>query len=179
MMLALLSIICVGGVTSHHILFVHTTGTKSHSIQMAPLAEELLARGHQVTGIFFNSLKLKHENYTEMVVPFDMDNIMKESSKLLMEKGGTNAYNPRLWLWAWQMWGDLLENSTRGVFENQGVNHLLESHQTVDVVITFMYSGSFFAEYFDCPIIQFSPAGPVPWLMQGTGNVFNPSTQLS
>ena len=145
---------------------------------MAPLVEELLARGHLVTGIFFNSLKLKHKNYTKIVTPFDMDidNIIKESSKLLMEKGGTNADNPRLWLWAWQMWGDLLENSTRGVFENQDVNNLLESHQTVDVVITFMYSGSFFAEYFDCPIIQFAPAGLVPWLMEGTGNVMNSAT---
>jgi len=44
-------------------------------------------------------------------------------------------------------------------------------------VITFMHSGAFFAEYFDCPIIQFSPAGPISFLMPGTGNVMNPSVQ--
>ena len=58
-----------------------------------------------------------------------------------MEKGGTNAFNPGIWLFAWQMWGDVLENATQGVFDEEGVNDLLESHQTVDVVITFMYSG--------------------------------------
>ena len=53
---------------THHVLFVHTLGSKSHLIQMAPLVQELAERGHQVTGIFFNTLKIEHENYKEIVV---------------------------------------------------------------------------------------------------------------
>eukprot|EP00092_Neocalanus_flemingeri_P008275 GFUD01008921.1.p1 GENE.GFUD01008921.1~~GFUD01008921.1.p1 ORF type:complete len:518 (+),score=101.98 GFUD01008921.1:234-1556(+) len=106
-----------------------------------------------------------------------MDGMMKDASKMLMEKGGTNSFNPKLWYWAYQMWGDMLESVYKGVLDKEEVIKLLESQTTVDVVITFMHSGAFFAEYFDCPIIQFSPAGPVSFLMRGTGNVMNPSVQ--
>jgi len=169
--------LCVGFTTSHHVLFVHTLGTKSHLIQMAPLVQELAERGHQVTGIFFNSIKYRHENYTEIVSKYNLDIVMKEASKMIMEKGGTNPLNPKLWLWSWNMWGEMMRNSTTAMFEEEGVATLLESKHRVDVVITFMHTGAFFAEYFDCPIIQFSPAGPFPSLLQGTGNVINLSIQ--
>merc|ERR1712222_228039 len=45
---------------AHHVLFVHSFGTKSHLILMKPLIEELLAKDHQVTSIFFNSIKINH-----------------------------------------------------------------------------------------------------------------------
>merc|ERR1712215_79502 len=102
---------------------------------------------------------------------------MKDASKILMEKGGTNSFNPKLLYWAYQMWGQLIQNVTEGGFAEEGVKNLLDSNTKVDVVITVLHSGAFFAEYFDCPIIQFSPAGPVPFQMVGTGNIMNPSIQ--
>ena len=48
---------------------------------MKPLAEELLNRGHKVSSIFFKSIGLKHENYTEMVFPSQFDAVMDEYSK--------------------------------------------------------------------------------------------------
>jgi len=173
----LLLALCIGSATSHHVLFVHTLGTKSHLIQMAPLVQELAERGHQVTGIFFNTLKIEHENYKEIVVPYDLDFIMKEASKILMEKGGTSIFNPKMWVWSWNMWGEMMRNSSKIMFAEDGVTELLKSKPQVDVVVTFMHSGAFFAEYFDCPIIQFSPAGPFPSLLHGTGNIINRSVQ--
>ena len=44
-------------------------GTTSHLITMKPIVEELLRRNHSVTSIFFQSIDISHENYTEIVLP--------------------------------------------------------------------------------------------------------------
>jgi len=152
-------------------------GTRSHLIQMGALVEELLGRGHQVTTIIFGGLNMESENYTEIVLTHDFKSLVKEHSKMLMEKGGTGLFNPKIWLWSYQMRGELWETVTQACLQEEKVKQLLNSKTTVDVVITVLHSGAFFAEYFDCPIIQFSPAGPVPFQMLGTGNVMNPSIQ--
>ena len=54
---------------SYDILFVHNMGTRSHLITMKPIVEELLRRNHSVTSIFFQSIDVSHENYTEILLP--------------------------------------------------------------------------------------------------------------
>ena len=54
---------------SYDILFVHNMGTRSHLITLKPIVEELLRRNHSVTSIFFQSIDISHENYTEIVLP--------------------------------------------------------------------------------------------------------------
>ena len=54
---------------SFHILFVHNMGTRSHLITLKPIVEELLWRNHSVTSIFFQSIDVIHENYTEILLP--------------------------------------------------------------------------------------------------------------
>ena len=54
---------------SYDVLFVHNMGTTSHLITMKPIVEELLRRNHSVTSIFFQSIDVSHENYTEIVLP--------------------------------------------------------------------------------------------------------------
>lgn len=176
-LLAFLLMICSEAVSGYHVLFVNSMGTRSHLIQMAALAEELLERGHQVTGILFGSLNIKQENYTEIVLPYDFKALVKEHSKMLMEKGGTSLFNPKMFLWSYQMRGELWKSVTRALFNEEGVKQLLKTKPNIDAVITVLHSGAFFGEYFDCPIIQFSPAGPVPFQMLGTGNIMNPSIQ--
>ena len=44
-------------------------GTRSHLITMKPIIEELLRRNHSVTSIFFQSIDVSHENYTEILLP--------------------------------------------------------------------------------------------------------------
>ena len=53
----------VNHATSFHIMFVHEIGTKSHLLQIFPLVESLLSKGHEVTGLFYSPSKIKHENY--------------------------------------------------------------------------------------------------------------------
>ena len=54
---------------SFHLLFVHNMGTRSHLITLKPIVEELLRRNHSVTSIFFQSIDVIHENYTEILLP--------------------------------------------------------------------------------------------------------------
>ena len=59
-----------------NVLFVHDVGTKSHLIQLFPVVEGLLEKGHHVTGVFFSSSKIVHPNYTEILVPNCFEKIM-------------------------------------------------------------------------------------------------------
>ena len=54
---------------SYDVLFVHNMGTTSHLITMKPIVEELLRRNHSVTSIFFQSIEVSHQNYTEILLP--------------------------------------------------------------------------------------------------------------
>ena len=66
---------------SYHVMFYHDIGTKSHLFQYYPLVEEVLRRGHEVTGVFFDTLKIENENYTEIVVPNPFENAYKGFTK--------------------------------------------------------------------------------------------------
>ena len=66
----------------------------------------------QVTSVFFAEVGLKHENYTEIVVPNLMSAMEKEMSKMIMKEGGQNWMNPELWRWAINMWSESLEGIT-------------------------------------------------------------------
>jgi hypothetical protein len=55
--IALILGLYVSEASCYNIIFFHNMGTRSHLIQMSPLVEELLDRGHTVTGVFFGSLK--------------------------------------------------------------------------------------------------------------------------
>ena len=161
--------------SAHHVLFVHTMGTKSHLIVMKPLIEELLAKDHQVTSIFFNSLKIDHSNYTEIVIPNKMDEFYETASKRLM-KEGANPLSPSLWLWAYNLYQENMKSWALDML-NEDVIQLIKAKPKIDVMLTFMHTNAFFAEIFDCPLINFSPAGPIVLLMTGSGNVINHSVQ--
>eukprot|EP00092_Neocalanus_flemingeri_P003408 GFUD01003650.1.p1 GENE.GFUD01003650.1~~GFUD01003650.1.p1 ORF type:complete len:432 (-),score=95.64 GFUD01003650.1:147-1376(-) len=77
------------------------------------------------------------------------------------------------------MWTDIMEDIALGMFKEKKLETLLKSDNKVDAVITLSPSGTFFADHFDCPVIIFSPTGPVSFLMAGTGNMINPSVQPS
>ena len=96
-------------------------GTRSHLIQMAALVEELLERGNQVTSILFGGLNIQRENYEEIVLPYDFKALVKEHSKMVMEKGGTGFFNPKMWLWSYQTRRDLWESVTKALFQDDRV----------------------------------------------------------
>ena len=51
----------------YHVLLFNPSGTKSNLIQMQPIVEEVLSRGHEVTSVVFSTLGTEHQNYTEMI----------------------------------------------------------------------------------------------------------------
>ena len=161
----------------HHVLFVHTLGTKSHLIQMKPVVEEMLERGHTVTTVFFDSVKIKHRNYTDIVIPNILESVWAEASKKIMEKGGNSAFNPSIWWWAYNFYTSKMEQLSLGHIKPDEVMKLIRDRTKIDAVITMMPSNAIFAEIFDCPVIFLSPPGPVSILMKGTTNVINHSIQ--
>ena len=62
----------------YHVMIVHEMGTKSHLLQLFPMVESLLARGHEVTGVYYSPSKIIHENYTEILLPNVMDDFKEE-----------------------------------------------------------------------------------------------------
>ena len=80
--LLIFSAICVETCFSYHVMFYHDIGTKSHVIQFSPMVEELLRQGHEVTSVFCFSLKIKHENYTEIIVPNPFESAYKGFTKV-------------------------------------------------------------------------------------------------
>ena len=62
----------------YHVMFIHEAGTKSHLLQLFPIVETLLARGHEVSGVYYSPSKIRHENYTEILLPNVMDEFKEE-----------------------------------------------------------------------------------------------------
>ena len=122
-----------------HVVFIHNVGTKSHLILMEPLMEELLKRKHRVTSIIFDTVKLTHENYTEVVLPSDMDKLYSDMSKQVMQKGGGNVLSPSMWLWAYNMYSERMKDMASDQFKSEKVVDMIKSKQKVDaVVIVFL-----------------------------------------
>ena len=160
---------------AHHVLFVHSFGTKSHLILMKPLIEELLAKDHQVTSIFFNSIKINHTNYTEIVVPSKMDDFYASMSKRVASGGG-NVMNPSFWLWLYNFYQENMKVMALDTLSDE-VMELIKAKPKIDAMITFMPANAIFADIFDCPMINFSPLGPIILFITGSGNVVNHSVQ--
>ena len=160
----------------YHVLFVHNFGTKSHLILMKPLAEELLQRGHKVSSIFFKSVGLKHENYTEMVIPSQFDAVMGELSKKSMAKG-MSEYSPTFWIWAIGFYKEKMKDLAMDAFKSKKVVEFLKRRPKVDAMVNMQPGNSILAELLDCPIVQFSGVSPIPWIATGTTNVINHSIQ--
>jgi len=86
-------------------------------------------------------------------------------------------FSPKLWYFTFNMWSDLMEDVAVDMFEEEQIKTLLNSGKKVDAVITMFPMGAVYADHFDCPVILFSAAGPMSFLLSGTGNVINPSIQ--
>ena len=52
-----------------HVMLFHYVGTKSHLNIFNALAEGLLLKGHHVTAAFYAPSKIRHENYSEILLP--------------------------------------------------------------------------------------------------------------
>ena len=160
----------------YDILIYHDLGTKSHLLQLYPIVEKLLDSGHKVTGIYFNSAKIRHENYTEILIENPYDKKMAGMRKIMMEKGGTSLLNWKLWKASWDAWSDIIEDVVLLPWRHPQISQLINTGRKFDAVMVRAV-GWEFADIFDCPLITWSPAGPVPIFLGGTGNIINLSVQ--
>ena len=163
--------------SSHHVLFMHTTGTMSHLIVLTPLVEELLLRGNAVTSVFYNSIGVKHENFTEILLPPQTLSVFNAAAQKKMNDGLTSL-NPSLWWWSYSYMINTTKQMALDPFKPEKMQEILRTKPRIDAVVTVMQPNAIFAEIFDCPIIQFSPIGSVlPLIFEGTSNVINLSIQ--
>ena len=170
----------------YNMLIHHSFGTKSHLIQMAPMVEGLLEAGHAVTAVIFDSFKIKHDNYTEIMVPNGLDKPSAVITKLFMDDGGKDMLGKlrkfyRIVTNAREAWASAFEDVALQQLAVENVQSLLKSDTKFDLLIAsvFYHTGAFLADKFDCPIVLFSPPGPISFVMDGTGNVINLSVQPS
>ena len=169
--------ILVNQANCYHVMFVHEIGTKSHLLQIFPLVESLLSKGHEVTGLFYSSSKIKHENYTEILVPNVLEEITSEFSKITMQKGGQGMFNLDVWKYTIKVWQNAVNDYTMLAYDTKEVQAMIKQKKKVDVIIGFNWFFLYLPEVFDCPFISFSPSGPTPQLLTGTGNEINLSIQ--
>ena len=161
---------------SYHVLFYHNWGTKSHLIQFAPVMEELLGRGHEVTAVIYNSIKVKNENYTEILVPNAGDRVTNEVSQVLMSQ---NRWNFTMWMSLYEQGKQSLEDIAVQPLRDDKFKAFLKSEKKVDLIVAVMGTGAFLADHFNCPIALFSPIGPMGLNVPGTGIDINLSVQPS
>ena len=168
--------VCIQTSLSYHVLFYHNWGTKSHLIQFSPVVEELLGRGHEVTAVIFNSIKVKNENYTEILVPNAGDRVTEEISHILMSQ---DRWNFTMWMSMYEAGKQSLEDIAVQPLRDDKFKAFLKSGKRVDLIVAIMGTGAFLADHFDCPIALFSPIGPMGLNVPGTGIDINLSVQPS
>ena len=151
-------------------------GTKSHLLQLYPVIEKLLDNGHKVTGIYFYSAKIKHENFTEILIENPFEEKMAEISKMVMEEGGTSVVNFKIWKASWAAWSEVIEDMSMLAWRHPEISQLINTDRKFDAVMTLGLD-AYLADVFNCSLITWSPAGPVPMFMTGSGNVINLSVQ--
>ena len=160
----------------YHVLLYHNGGTKGNLIQIQPVIEEVLNRGHEVTSILYSTLGMEHQNYTEFIVPNGFESIYTVVNKLAVE--GTGLESAKFWTTVLPAFNECIENVAIQPFKVESVEKFLKLEKKVDVVITITpLMGAVMADIFDCPLLNFSPGGNMLFPIQGTGKDINWSIQ--
>ena len=166
--------------------------TTPHLLQVRPLLEELLERGHRVTSMVFRPLGISHGNYSEILLPSDLPELAWEVNKVLdgkqmVEKTRNDSkgnvvisgiMDPSRWWRDYLMMDSLVDRAGRATVEPQEVQEMLRSGTKVDAVLgLFPQMVATLAEVLDCPIIVFSPSSAPHHVSAGLGGHLDPWLQ--
>jgi len=160
---------------SYKILLYHGLGTRSHLQLFFPLAEELLSRGHEVTGVYYASAKIRHENYTEIVTADPVAFASKRLSEIYMEadqNSNLGSADPRTLWKTFELWPTVME-TLASTLKSPALQAVLK--QKFDVVVSQSIIVGYIADTLDCNIIYMTPFGPAPTIANLIGNQFFPS----
>ena len=129
-----------------------------------------------MTGVFYASAGVEHENYTELVIPDLYGAMIDRISDLYTgnQNKGRTFLDPSHLITMFSEWENIITGGTR-MFQTPAFKSLASSN--FDLVLTFNPWGFYFGDLFDCPVIVFSPPGAFPSHTQLLGNPFNPSYQ--
>ena len=128
-----------------------------------------------MTAAIFDSVKIQHENFTEILLESDLEGLTASGSRLLMDDKGMSFFNPDFWSWIYKFYQVKVKQLAMDMVQQPRIQKMIRDKVKVDaVVITFPW-GAIFGEIFDCPIIIFSPSAPLPFMLDGTTGSVNPS----
>ena len=156
----------------------------STRIQLDPLIEELLKQSHEITAVFSVPSSIKHMNFHEKVIPDSaVDWYTRFSEKVFLNEAGPN-------LGSFKTFKTMLQEDLNCVQFDHEMLHVYEElediikdkNRQIDVMMVTAYTGNAFfymAQLLNCPIIVFSPEGPLAGLLGNLGNPDNPSWQIS
>ncbi|XP_037052099.1 UDP-glucosyltransferase 2-like [Bradysia coprophila] len=155
------------------ILGVFPTPSISHQVVFHALMKDLAARGHHLTVLTTDALKIDNPNVTEINLHDSYDVFHKEINFVEFKEGRNDeeklmrAFMPVLL--------KVVENQ----LEHPAVKNIIENrdNQTFDVVIIehlFYLSTVAFAEIYDCPIIGITSLDTVSFAHEAIGNEANP-----
>merc|ERR1711862_429300 len=158
-----------------HIVFFHNVGTGSHLQGIRAMAQGLLQKGHKVTTILYQPLRITHAHYKEILIEDMYEKIIQERGAVML-KEGKNIFSWRLWRTSISLWNSFFEHCA-DIYDHPDVLNLMDNTETIDVVITLQGCASYLAYISNSSIIQWSPPGPFAPYLTYLGNPFNPSYQ--
>ena len=94
-----------------------------------------------------------------------------------MDKGGMSPWNYKMWIFIYEAWSGAIKDIALSPVKEKRIVDLMKSGKKVDLLVTTFGSAAFLADHFDCPVAMFLPIGPANMVLEGSGNVINPSLQ--
>lgn len=117
-----------------HVLLYHPWNTKSHRMTQNALLQGLLARGHEVTGVFPQHSDIRNENYTEIVVEDRFGKVFEFFTKFMVEKGATSVMS---FISLWPEMSSRMSSILKDVAQDDKIvlDKLLQNKTPVSVVV--------------------------------------------
>jgi len=167
-----------------HVLLYHPWNTKSHRMTQNAILQGLLARGHQVTGVFPQHSDIRNENYTEIVVEDRFAKVFEVMTNFMMEKEATGILN---FISLWPEFSSRMKPILKDVTEdNKMILEKLQQNKTpVSVVIFTSAFGWLGVDLINGlsidgvrpGLVGLSIQGWAPHFQKALGNPENPSHQ--
>lgn len=157
---------------------------KSTRVQVDPLINGLLLNGHKITSVFSFPSTISNKNYTEIVIPDNGANWYENfSEKVFLDEAGPN-------LGSFKTFRTMMMNGKSNLDIAYDLFHIYDElsdlisdkNTKIDAIIVTAFTGNayfYLAELLDCPVIVFSPEGPMAGLLGNLGNPDNPTWQVS
>lgn len=164
---------CVSFSHSYNILAVFPHEGKSHQMIFGPIIEELLKRGHSVTALIHNELKVDSKRYDEII----LDNPDARGLEVIDVK---HLQTSSVWYRAMCVEFVLHEGLTScdSLFSNKNVMKLIRSDQKFDLILGELFNSECsqgFVHRFKAPLVAISTTPLISWYNERFANPDNPS----